>query len=199
MSQPLQHPGPLLRSDVRQPRAAQAPPSAPTGPAPGRTGRLRGAPSFPRLHATSTAPRLVDALSSPGCPRRARHLPSVPSVLSPPPPRSAWRVRWGLNGGSWPSTPAVLSACGASRAVSWRGWGDGVILLPSDLSQATARPWEPSGAALSPSSTRCSWHPSPGGPAASVPPLPPFPGQTGRWAGVWRLSSIPLQPLEVVV
>uniref|UniRef100_A0A452SGU4 asparaginase n=1 Tax=Ursus americanus TaxID=9643 RepID=A0A452SGU4_URSAM len=75
MSQPLQHPGPLLRSDVRQPRAAQAPPPAPTGPAPGRTGRLRGAPSFPRLHATSTAPRLVDALSSPGCPRR------------PPPPQ----------------------------------------------------------------------------------------------------------------
>lgn len=122
-------PGAAARVGCPIARGAQAPPPPRTGPAPDRPRPRtdpppRGTPSSPRLPAASTAPRQVDARP----PRAALDAPAA----SPRSPRSfgpevAWRARWGPSGGSWPSTPAALSACGASTAVSLRlgggGWG----------------------------------------------------------------------------
>lgn len=116
-------------SDSPGPLRPRPPP--PDGPAPGLdpppdlTRHLQGTPSSrQRPQAGGRTPLNGPPLLPPRLPWARPRRPLVPSVGSPWPfgPGSACRALWSPSGGSWPSTPAVLSACGTRAAVS-RGLG----------------------------------------------------------------------------
>lgn len=130
---------PPTLSGRQRPPEAQAPPPPLWG-----VSSLRpvSPPALPPRQAPPTLAALGALLHLPSVPRvpwGPRTPPSVRSLLWSPRSRVlAWRARRGRSGGSWPSTRAAPSECGASTAVSrppaWAAWPS-----PSSLPEAYRR------------------------------------------------------------